>query len=110
QTARDLLVLRERRQALMAGVRRRLGGFDAFACPTVPLVAPLCEALDDDDEYSRINLLMLRNPTVVNLLDGCAASVPMHQRGEPPAGLMVAGLAGRDSHVLRIAAWIEERA
>jgi aspartyl-tRNA(Asn)/glutamyl-tRNA(Gln) amidotransferase subunit A len=109
QTARDVLVLRERRHVLMAGVRRRLDGFDAFACPTVPLVAPLCEALDDDDEYSRINLLMLRNPTVVNLLDGCAASVPMHQGGEPPAGLMVAGLAGRDSHILRIAAWIEAR-
>ena len=52
---------------------------------------------------------MLRNPTVVNLLDGCAASVPMHENGEPPTGLMVAALAGEDSLVLRIAAWIEER-
>jgi Asp-tRNA(Asn)/Glu-tRNA(Gln) amidotransferase A subunit family amidase len=33
----------------------------------------------------------------------------MHQPGEPPAGLMVSGLAGEDAAVLRIAAWIEER-
>jgi aspartyl-tRNA(Asn)/glutamyl-tRNA(Gln) amidotransferase subunit A len=46
---------------------------------------------------------------VINLIDGCAASVPMHQEGEPPTGLMVSGLADQDTAVLRIAAWIEER-
>ena len=78
-------------------------------CPTVPLVAPPLDRLDDDGEYARVNLLMLRNPTVVNLLDGCAASVPMHDPGEPPGGMMVAGFAGKDERVLRIAAWIEGR-
>jgi aspartyl-tRNA(Asn)/glutamyl-tRNA(Gln) amidotransferase subunit A len=52
---------------------------------------------------------MLRNPTVVNVLDGCAASVPIHDGGEAPVGLMVAGFAGQDAEVLRIAAWIEEQ-
>jgi aspartyl-tRNA(Asn)/glutamyl-tRNA(Gln) amidotransferase subunit A len=52
---------------------------------------------------------MLRNPSVVNLLDGCAASVPMHVPGEPPTGLMVAGPNGTDERVLRVAAWIEEK-
>jgi aspartyl-tRNA(Asn)/glutamyl-tRNA(Gln) amidotransferase subunit A len=108
-TARDLLVLRERRQSIIEGVRRRLDGFDAFASPTVPIVAPPLDALGDDDEYARANLLMLRNPTVVNVLDGCAASVPMHAAGEPPSGLMVVGLADQDSLLLRIAAWIEKR-
>jgi aspartyl-tRNA(Asn)/glutamyl-tRNA(Gln) amidotransferase subunit A len=108
QTARDLLILRERRQAIIDGVRRRLEGFDAFSCPTVPIEAPPLDALRDDDEYARANLLMLRNPTVVNVLDGCAASVPMHESGEPPTGLMVAGFAGQDSDLLRVAAWIEE--
>jgi aspartyl-tRNA(Asn)/glutamyl-tRNA(Gln) amidotransferase subunit A len=108
QSARDLLVLREWRAGLIEGAGQRLGDFDAFICPTVPLVAPPIDALDDDDEYARVNLLMLRNPTVVNLLDGCAVSVPMHEPGEPPTGLMVARLAGNDDAVLRIAAWIEE--
>jgi aspartyl-tRNA(Asn)/glutamyl-tRNA(Gln) amidotransferase subunit A len=109
QTARGLLILRERRQAMIKGVRRRLDGFDAFVCPTVPIVAPPLDALEDDDEYARMNLLMLRNPTAVNLLDGCAASVPIHAGGEPPTGLMVGGQTGQDSHVLSISAWIEER-
>jgi aspartyl-tRNA(Asn)/glutamyl-tRNA(Gln) amidotransferase subunit A len=109
QTARDLVVLHQRRAAMIEGVRRRLDGFDAFICPTVPLVAPPLEVFDDDAEYARINVLMLRNPTVVNILDGCAASVPIQDGGEPPVGLMVAGLAGEDAEVLRIAAWIEEQ-
>ena len=53
---------------------------------------------------------MLRNSTVVNILDGCAVSVPIHEPGEPPTGIMVAGRGGRDADVLRTAAWIEERA
>lgn len=69
----------------------------------------LARTQDDDDEYARTNLLILRNPSVINFLDGCAASVPIHAGGEPPARLMVAGLAGEDAQVLRIAAWIEER-
>jgi aspartyl-tRNA(Asn)/glutamyl-tRNA(Gln) amidotransferase subunit A len=50
---------------------------------------------------------MLRNPTVVNVLDGCALSIPMHDDGEPPAGLMVASTAGDDTRLLRVGAWIE---
>lgn len=105
----DLARLRQRRAALIEGVRRRLKGFDAFLCPTVPIIAPRLEALADDNEYARLNLLALRNPAVVNLLDGCAISLPMHVDGEPPTGLMVAGLSGQDATIIRIATWIEER-
>ena len=108
-SARDLLALHERRAALIDDVRRRLRGFDAFVCPTVPAVAPLFETLEQDEEYARMNLLMLRNPTVVNLLDGCAVSIPMHERSEPPMGLMVAGFADDDAAILQAGAWMEER-
>lgn len=107
-SARDLIVLQGRRKTMIDGAWRRLDGFGAFICPTVPVIAPPLDTLDDDDEYARTNVLMLRNPAVVNLLDGCAVSVPMHKVGEPPTGLMVAGLAHQDAEVLRIAAWIEE--
>lgn len=110
QTARGLLALHEQRQAIIDRVRERLHGYDAFVCPTVPIVAPPLDALQDEQEYARINLLLLRNPTVVNIIDGCAASIPMHEDGEPPTGLMVAGLTDHDSKVLRIASWIEQRA
>jgi aspartyl-tRNA(Asn)/glutamyl-tRNA(Gln) amidotransferase subunit A len=109
QTARDAIVREERRRRFEARVGQRLEGLDAFICPTVPLMAPPLDALDDDDEYARTNLLMLRNPTVINLLDGCAASVPMHEPPEAPMGLMVCGLRGHDAEVLRAAAWIEEK-
>ena len=39
---------------------------------------------------------MLRNPSVINFLDGCALSVPCHAPGEAPVGLMIAGLAMQD--------------
>jgi aspartyl-tRNA(Asn)/glutamyl-tRNA(Gln) amidotransferase subunit A len=109
QSARDVIVREERRRGFEDRVGRRLDGFDAFICPTVPLVAPRLDALGDDDAYARTNLLMLRNPTVINLLDGCAVSVPMHDPGEAPTGLMVCGLRGHDAEVLRAAAWIEEK-
>ena len=75
----------------------------------MPIVAPRLDALAEDDDYARINLLALRNPTVVNLLDGCAVSVPMHEPGQPPAGLMVSGATNTDGAIMAIAAWIEER-
>jgi aspartyl-tRNA(Asn)/glutamyl-tRNA(Gln) amidotransferase subunit A len=108
QSARDLIVLRERRAELIQAVSRRLEGFDAFICPTVPQVAPPIGPLEDGgDAYRDTNILMLRNPSVVNTLDGCSISVPMHDDGEPPSALMVSALAGDDAAILRVAAWIE---
>jgi aspartyl-tRNA(Asn)/glutamyl-tRNA(Gln) amidotransferase subunit A len=109
QSTQDVVVLRERRAALIDGVTRRLDGFDALICPTVPRVAPPLDTLEDRDAYTATNMLMLRNPTVVNMLDGCAISLPMHEPGAPPTGLMVSGLAGQDAAILRTAAWIERR-
>lgn len=105
----ELERLRERRATLTAGVAQRLEGLDAFACPTSPIVAPALDAFGTDEEYLRLNALVLRNPTVVNLLDGCSISVPMHAEGEPPSGMMISAMSGHDAAVLRIAAWIEER-
>ena len=110
QSAADLVDLLAWRRSFIGRVAGQLDGFDGFLFPTVPAVAPALEDLsDDDDEYSRVNLLMLRNPTVVNLLDGCAISMPMHSPEEPPSGLTIAALGGQDQQLLRIAAWAEER-
>lgn len=109
-SASDLIVLHERRAALIERMARSLDGFDALICPTVPTIPPpIDEVAADDDTYTRTNMLMLRNCTVINVLDGCAISVPMHEAGEPPTGLMIAGLAGQDAAILRVAAWIEGR-
>jgi aspartyl-tRNA(Asn)/glutamyl-tRNA(Gln) amidotransferase subunit A len=109
QPASDLLALRNWRNGFQTRMAARLAGFDGFIAPTVPVVAPPLDAFADDDEYGRLNLLILRNPTVVNLLDGCAISVPMGADEEAPSGLMLAGLGGTDDELLGIANWMEER-
>jgi hypothetical protein len=43
----------------------------------------------------------------MNLIDGCAISVPMHEEDAAPAGLMLAAPAGRDHRLLQVAAAVE---
>lgn len=107
QSAADYLDLQATRRDWIRRVTARCEGFDALVCPTVPAIAPRLADLVADDDYNRWNLLMLRNPSVVNFLDGCAISVPCHQAGEAPIGLMLAGGHGRDRPLLSIALSVE---
>ena len=102
-SAADYLWLLRRRSELMRAVKSRVGGFDVLAMPTVPIIAPPIGGLDrDDDLYHRVNLLVLRNPTLINFLDGCALSLPCHGNGEAPVGLMLARFDGADHDLLAI--------
>ena len=76
-----------------------------IAAPTIASVAP---GSARDAEFFRINALLLRNSSVVNVLDGCALSLPCHQAGELPVGLMVWQGAMRDDAVLNIGLLIEQ--
>ena len=81
---------------------------DAFVCPTVPIVAPpLQPLLQDDEAFFATNALLLRNPSIVNLLDGCALSLPCHAPGAMPVGLMVWSGAMQDDAVLDASLAIE---
>jgi aspartyl-tRNA(Asn)/glutamyl-tRNA(Gln) amidotransferase subunit A len=107
-SAADLAALQAQRAALIARFEQAVAGFDALLAPTVPVVAPPMPALDhDDDAFFALNALLLRNPSVVNLLDGCAASLPCHRAGDWPAGLMVWGPAMADDTVLGVALAID---
>ncbi|MFG1461970.1 amidase [Xanthobacter sp. DSM 24535] len=102
-SAADYIDVVEARAAWIASVEARVAGFDALLLPTVPVIAPPLAALERDDAaYGAANVLILRNPTVLNFLDGCALSIPCHWPGTAPVGLMIAGAAGRDSAVLAI--------
>ncbi len=61
----------------------------------------------NDEDYARLNLLILRNPTVANLLDLCSITLPNHQPGALPSGLMLVGRNGADAELLRQAQAIE---
>lgn len=95
------------RQRLIALGTRLAKEYDALLMPTIPIVAPTFDDVADADDYHRINLLVLRNPTVVNMMDGCAISLPCQTPGTPPVGLTLVQARGRDNNLLRVAAAIE---
>jgi aspartyl-tRNA(Asn)/glutamyl-tRNA(Gln) amidotransferase subunit A len=96
--------LQRQREDWIKRVGNRMANIDALAMPTVPMAAPLLEPLlTDDDLYAKTNLLALRNPTVVNFLDGCAVSLPCHEPGQAPVGFMLAALGGQDTRLLELA-------
>jgi len=100
-SAADYIDLVAARRDWIARMEAALAGVDAVLTPTVPIVSPaLAPLVADDAAFFAANALVLRNPSVVNLLDGCALSVPCHDEDELPVGLMVWSSAGRDDAVL----------
>ncbi len=110
-SAAEYIDLIHARADWIARIGQRLQSFDAVLSPTVPLVAPPIRAIapgvERDDAFFRVNGLLLRNTGVVNMLDGCALSLPCHLPDELPVGLMVWHGAMQDDVVLNIGLQIE---
>ncbi|KNZ32122.1 MAG: amidase [Methylibium sp. NZG] len=107
-SAADYIDLHATRRDWIARMESTLRGFDAMLSPTVPIVAPPIAALvADDNAFFTANGLLLRNPSAVNMLDGCAVSLPCHAQGQMPVGLMVWSSALRDDTVLDVSLAIE---
>ncbi|MDB5826813.1 MAG: amidase [Variovorax sp.] len=100
------------RRDWIARVEHTLAAFDAVLSPTVPITAPTIESVapgeERDDAFFRINGLLLRNPSIVNMLDGCAISLPCHAVNELPVGLMLWHGALHDDAVLAVALRAEQ--
>jgi len=111
QSAADYIDLINARADWIARSEKRFAAFDAVIAPTVPVVAPRLKPIFDDlatlGEYFKANSAVLRNCQVINFLDGCALTLPIHDRGNAPAGLMIAGAAMSDMNVLAIGLAIE---
>ena len=83
----------------------KVAGFDAILLPSCPLLPPDATRLEEDEEYFvRANQLALRNTRLGNMLGLPAATLPTGQRG---CGIMAMGHAGRDRHLLRVLAGME---
>lgn len=107
-SAVDYLWTLERRRDWIARVSAELAPFDALVMPTVAGIAPpIAPILDSEDLYRTTNFRMLRNTSMINFLDGCALSIPMHRHGEPPTGFMLSGLHGQDARIFAIGAAVE---
>ncbi|MEX8193206.1 amidase [Comamonas guangdongensis] len=118
-SAADYLDLLAARKTWIEKMQAALAPYDALLSPTTPITAPTIDSVapadginpkadaQRDAEFFRVNGLLLRNTSVVNMLDGCALSLPCHAPGELPMGLMVWQAALHDDEVLNISARIE---
>jgi aspartyl-tRNA(Asn)/glutamyl-tRNA(Gln) amidotransferase subunit A len=99
-SAAEVATAREKRKDAIAAFGALASGYDAFVAPTVPTVAPLIADVEAD--FDRLNALMLRNPSAVNFLDGCAATVPMQGGQTLATGIMLFAPGGADWRVLEL--------
>jgi amidase/aspartyl-tRNA(Asn)/glutamyl-tRNA(Gln) amidotransferase subunit A len=67
-------------------------------------VAPGAER---DDAFFAANALLLRNTSVINMLDGCALSLPIHVAGELPSSMMIWQGPMKDDAILNVSLAIE---
>jgi aspartyl-tRNA(Asn)/glutamyl-tRNA(Gln) amidotransferase subunit A len=106
-SAADYVDLLGARKSLITRATARLAPFDALVLPTTANIPPRIADLADDTAFTKANLLSLRNCTLINMIDGCAISLPAHREGEVPVGLMLAASGGADRRIFELAAGME---
>ena len=95
------------RRSFISRTERRIAPYDALVLPTTANTPPVIADLADDQAFTTQNLRALRNCTLINMLDGCAISLPAHREGEVPVGLMLAAAGGSDRRIFELAAGME---
>jgi len=103
----DYIDLLNARRSLIARANVRLAPYDALVMPTTANTPPRIADLADDKAFTTQNLRSLRNCTLINMIDGCAISLPAHREGEVPVGLMLAASGGSDRRIFELAAAME---
>jgi aspartyl-tRNA(Asn)/glutamyl-tRNA(Gln) amidotransferase subunit A len=106
-SAADYIDLLGARKSLIARAKVRFAPYDAIVMPTTAITPPRIADLADDKAFTKANLLSLRNCTLINMIDGCAISLPAHREGEVPVGLMLAASGGADRRIFELAAGME---
>jgi aspartyl-tRNA(Asn)/glutamyl-tRNA(Gln) amidotransferase subunit A len=107
-SAADYVDLMGARRSLIARAAARLAPYDALVMPTTANTPPrIADLIDDDRAFARANLLALRNCSLINMIDGCAISLPAHREGDAPVGLMLAAAGGSDRRIFELAAGME---
>jgi aspartyl-tRNA(Asn)/glutamyl-tRNA(Gln) amidotransferase subunit A len=106
-SAADYIDLLQARKSLIARTTVRMAPYDAVVMPTTANKPPRIADLADDKAFTKANLLALRNCTLINMIDGCAISLPCHHEGEVPVGLMLAASGGSDRRLFELASAME---
>lgn len=106
-TRRDYDKTLKTRAVLATKLQQCLEPFDALIYPTVMTPPPSIASTADFEAARQVNFRCLRNTATVNYFDGCAISLPCHQSGEPPVGLMLSAGNGQDRKLLALAKCVE---
>src|SRR6267142_6529813 len=106
-SAADYIDLLDARKSMIARATVRLAPYDALVMPTTANTPPRIADLANDKAFATQNLRSLRNCTLINMIDGCAISLPAHREGDVPVGLMLAGAGGSDRRIFELAAGME---
>ncbi|MFK7854725.1 MAG: amidase family protein [Granulosicoccus sp.] len=90
------------RNALTKAYRKEMKN-QILLLPTVPIMPPMLTDLEaSDDEYYKVNMQVLRNPSIANILDGCSISLP-YSSANDTIGIMLTANALHDYALLDIA-------
>jgi aspartyl-tRNA(Asn)/glutamyl-tRNA(Gln) amidotransferase subunit A len=106
-SAADYIDLLVARRSLIARAAIQLAPYDALVMPTTANAPPRIADMADDKAFTKANLASLRNCTLINMIDGCAISLPCHREGDTPVGLMLAAAGGLDRRIFELAAGME---
>ena len=106
-SAADYIDLLDARRSLIARVNARLEPYHALIMPTTANTPPRIADLADDKAFALANMRSLRNCSLINMIDGCAISLPAHREGEVPVGVMLASSGGSDRCIFGLAAGME---
>ena len=101
-TAAEYIRLLEARADFIRRFDAETAAFDALVMPTVPMTAPPIAAFARDEDYARLNAMLLRNTSIINFLDHCALTLPIEAPGTAPVGLMIVGRHGEDRRLLAV--------
>lgn len=109
--AHEYIDLLHARAQWIQRIENALQHHDAVLSPTTPIVSPrwkdVAPGAERDAEFFRVNALLLRNTAAVNTLDGCGITLPCHEAGELPVGLMAWHGAMHDDTILQLALLLE---
>ena len=102
-TAAAYIQRKQRLEIMARDAAAQLAGVDALVTPTVALTPPTVEAVADADDYSRHNVLALRNTMVGNLMGLCGLTLPVGVDAEGmPVGMQLLSGPWREAHLLRL--------
>lgn len=90
-----------RRAEIVTRFAAAMEGVDALLSPTLMRLPPSIAEVEAD--FDRLNMEMLRNTSLVNLVDGCALAMPTPGLVPAYAMTMLVGVKGADASLLAIA-------